>query len=284
MKYVVFLDILGFKKIVSSLSQENAEHFIKSFSKTVYEIFKQSDTNLEPRIKGYVVSDSIILYSNNIGKESLNTLISLTAKICRAEFVEHGILIRGGIAKGSFNKLEVAELTQLEKTLIIGQAYIKAYQLESSAKVIGINLSKDVYNDIIKYNIKLNEVIKYINITDNINEYKDEKMAYYLLKYIDLNFLLKGDNLLQFVKLANKSEWLPHYYNSLYFTIKNERNDKRKEQLFLKIEEFIVKEYQNSSWRMLNLFIINAFSDEVLKNFKDIFLKHIRNHLPVSGN
>jgi hypothetical protein len=100
----------------------------------------------------------------------------------------------------------------------------------------------------------------------------------------DLNFLLEGDNLLQFVKLANKSEWLPHYYNSLYFTIKNERNDKRKEQLFLKIEEFIVKEYQNFSWRMLNLFIINAFSDEVLKKFKDIFLKHIRNHLPVSGN
>ena len=140
------------------------------------------------------------------------------------------------------------------------------------------------HSTIKQYNIKLNEVIKYINITDNINEYKDEKMAYYLLKYIDLNFLLKGDNLLQFVKLANKSEWLPHYYNSLYFTIKNERNDKRKEQLFLKIEEFIVKEYQNSSWRMLNLFIINAFSDEVLKNFKDIFLKHIRNHLPVSGN
>ena len=100
----------------------------------------------------------------------------------------------------------------------------------------------------------------------------------------DLNFLLEGDNLLQFVKLANKSEWLPHYYNSLYFTIKNERNNKRKEQLFLKIEEFIVKEYQNFSWRMLNLFIINAFSDEVLKKFKDIFLKHIRNHLPVGGN
>lgn len=283
MKYVVFLDILGFKNLIDALHQVEAKHFIKKFSKTIYEIFM--DTNFESmsRINGYIVSDSIILYTNNIEKESLINLLNLTLNICRTEFVENGVLIRGGIAKGEFSKLEVEELEQLGKTLIIGQAYVNAYQLESSTKVIGVNLSEEVYNDILKYDVKLDNK-EYNNLSNKayITKYKDKKAIYYLLKYIDLNFLLEADNLRQFVILANKSKWLQHYYNSLYLAIQNERNDKKKEELFIKIEELIINDNLNADWRMLNLFIEKAFGDGVIKKFKDIFLKHIRNQLLIN--
>ena len=40
------------------------------------------------------------------------------------------------------------ELKNLRKELIVGQAYVDAYLLENSVKTIGINLSKDVYDDL----------------------------------------------------------------------------------------------------------------------------------------
>lgn len=280
MKYVVFLDILGFKNMIDALNQVDAEQFIKRFSKTVYEIFNDRNFELLSKINGYIVSDSIILYTNNTKKESLIDLLNLTLKICRSEFVENGVLIRGGIAKGEFSKLKVTEIDQLGKTLIIGQAYVNAYQLESSTKVIGVNLSEAVYNDILKYDIKLdNKENNDFNTKAYITKYKDKKAIYYLLKYIDLNFLLEANNLRQFVIFANKSKWLQHYYNALYFAIQNEQSDTKKEELFIKIEALITKDNLNTDWRMLNLFIENAFSDGVIKNFKDIFLKHIRNQL-----
>lgn len=280
MKYVVFLDILGFKNMIDALNQVDAEQFIKRFSKTVYEMFNDRNFELLSKINGYIVSDSIILYTNNTKKESLIDLLNLTLKICRTEFVENGVLIRGGIAKGEFSKLKVTEIDQLGKTLIIGQAYVNAYQLESSTKVIGANLSEAVYNDILKYDIKLdNKENNDFNTKAYITKYKDKKAIYYLLKYIDLNFLLEANNLRQFVIIANKSKWLQHYYNALYFSIQNEQSDTKKEELFIKIEALITKDNLNTDWRMLNLFIENAFSDGVIKNFKDIFLKHIRNQL-----
>ena len=207
MKYVVFLDILGFKNMIDALNQVDAEQFNKRFSKTVYEIFNDRNFELLSKINGYIVSDSIILYTNNTKKESLIDLLNLTLKICRTEFVENGVLIRGGIAKGEFSKLKVTEIDQLGKTLIIGQAYVNAYQLESSTKVIGVNLSEAVYNDILKYDIKLdNKENNDFNTKAYITKYKDKKSIYYLLKYIDLNFLLEANNLRQFVIFANKSK------------------------------------------------------------------------------
>lgn len=74
-------------------------------------------------------------------------------EICRSEFTENGILIRGAIAKGEFDKIPATELPKLQKQLIVGQAYVDAYLLENSVKVIGINLSKEVYQDIRNANI-----------------------------------------------------------------------------------------------------------------------------------
>lgn len=266
MKYVAFLDILGFKNKLRELKQNNARTFIGEFSGTIFNIFNEQ--NFSNRINGYIVSDSLILYSNDNERESLYELIKLIRKICKSEFTQNGILMRGAIAKGEFDKVPAIELPKLQKQLIVGQAYVDAYLLEDSVKVIGISLSKEVYDDIFD-----------MNITMDVIEEKIDKQTCYLFRYIDSDFLLHKENMKQFVKLAMKSQWLPHYYNTIYFAIKNETNDRNVEQIFVNIENLICDNRPNGKWRELDSYIKNVFTDGVIDNFKTRFLKHIRKKL-----
>lgn len=95
------------------------------------------------------MSDSFIIYSNNVETDTLSDLIDIIRKICHREFIDNGILIRGAIAKGEFDAPEAKELSSLRKGLIVGQAYVDAYLLEDKgAKTVGILLSDEVYRDV----------------------------------------------------------------------------------------------------------------------------------------
>ena len=311
MKYVAFLDILGFKDRIRGLKAEEAKDLIRAFSGTIFNIFngknsdgknsnkknsnkknsdkKNSDKkNSDSKINGYIVSDSVILYSEDDSKDSLEALIKLTREICEKEFIENSILIRGAIEKGEFDKVPAEELPDLEKGLIVGEAYIKAYLVEDSGsvKAMGVILSEDVYEDIkdiLDPNITKDiEDIKDIlnpNITKDIVEEKKDK-KYYLLRYINVDFLCKDNlkNFITFITLAKESKWLPHYYNTIYFVIKKE-NDKKIEEMFVNIENIVYNKHSNKNWRDLDLFIKNAFAERVINDFKSKFLKHIRKKL-----
>lgn len=261
MKYVAFLDILGFKNKLRELKQNNAINFIGEFSGTIFNIFNE----YRNKINGYIVSDSLVLYSNDIKRESLHDLIELIRKVCETEFKQNGILMRGAIAKGEFDEVPAVELPKLRKQLIVGQAYVDAYLLEGSVKVLGINLSKEVYDDILNSGIEIDVI-----------EEKIDKKTYYLFRYINSRFLFDKKNIRKFVELAMKSKWLPHYYNAIYFAIKNETNDKNVEQIFVNIENLVCDNRPNENWRELDIYIKNAFTNEVIDNFKTRFLKHIR--------
>ncbi|WP_295782184.1 hypothetical protein [uncultured Veillonella sp.] len=272
MKYVAFLDILGFKNIIDKKDQETAKNFIMQFSKTIFRVFQNLEGQLNSKVKGYIVSDSLILYSNDSSKESLVNLIEVVETICRDEYIKNGILIRGGISKGDFAKIKASELPNLEKALIVGKSYVKAYELEGANKVIGINLSEEVYLDILEYDNQLDRKLA------NCSKVKSQAIKYgkkadksYLFKYITLDFLLEDNNLSQFVNLANQSNWLEHYYNTLSFALQNERSSKKKKELFVRIVQIISDNKENS----LDLFIENAFKDGVVKRFKTYFLKYI---------
>lgn len=266
MKYVAFLDILGFKNKLRDLKQNEARFLIGNFSGTIFDIFNRY--NFRDKINGYIVSDSLILYSNDIERESLHTLIELIREICKSEFTKNGILMRGAIAKGEFDKVPAVELPELKKQLIVGQAYVDAYLLENSVKVLGINLSEDVYED-----------ISNMDIIIDVTEEKLDKKTCYLFRYINSEFLINKNNMRQFVKLAMKSKWLPHYYNTIYFAIKNETNGKYIERIFGNIENIVCDNRPNEKWRELDLYIKNAFTEGVIENFKMRFLKHIRKKL-----
>lgn len=201
----------------------------------------------------------------------------MTREICEKEFIENSILIRGAIEKGEFDKVPAEERLDLEKGLIVGEAYIKAYLVEDSGsvKAMGVILSEDVYEDI--------KDILDPNITKDIVEEKKDK-KYYLLRYINVDFLCKDNlkNFITFITLAKESKWLPHYYNTIYFVIKKE-NDKKIEEMFVNIENTVYNKLSNKNWnknwRDIDLFIKNAFAEGVINDFKSKFLKHIRKKL-----
>lgn len=270
MRYVAFLDILGFKEKIKTMSQIEAKEYIGAFSLTVYSVFHVYDHSdkLNDLLDGFVVSDSMILYTKDVAIKSLKELIKIVDEICKREFCENGIVIRGAIAKGEFDRMPAVELSNLKKQLIVGQAYVDAFKLESKLKNIGITLSETVYEDFQNCDLEIN----------TIEEIIDNK-SYYILRYLTVDYLMDKDNLKQFVKLANESEWLPHYYNAIYFALKLENSEKKINQFFLNIFDQVCDHKPGENWRRLDTFIKNAFAEQVIDSYKTRFLKYLRQKL-----
>jgi len=266
MKYVAFLDVLGFKEKLKSMLQGEARRMIESFSTTVYHVFEKTDSRL---VNGYIVSDSIILYTNGSEQNALVELVCLMDEICKMEFVENSILLRGAISKGEFDKVPAEELPRLRKELIVGQAYVDAYILESSIKMIGISLAEDVYQDLCDLGYGM-----------NIIEEKEDNATKYVYRYLSVQFLMEKKNLREYIELATTSSWLPHYYNSLYFAMKGEKNEKKIDMIFDNILEVLTDDAYD--WRDVDRFIENAFDKMVISRFRTRFLRFIRSR--VLGN
>lgn len=264
MKYVAFLDILGFKKKLCTLGQDRAKRYISNFSSTVYTVFQGTNRNL---VEGFIVSDCIVLNTKNSSELSLREIIKTIIRICRNEFLENSILMRGAIAKGNFENMPAVELANLRKELIVGQAYVDAYLLEDKAKISGIILTQEVYDDLSNINLD----VDYMSLRKSDDTF--------LMRYMTLDFLLLNNHISRFIVLAQESKWLPHYYNTLYLSLVNEKNDKKVDQLFENILSIISKNQPSENWREIDLFIQNAFSDDVDSNFQKRFLRYIRGKL-----
>lgn len=266
MKYVAFLDVLGFKDKLGKMKQYEAAEFIRNFSTTA---FRQWEIENIFKLKGYIVSDSFVIYSDDTSCEALEEMVRVVTNICRREFADNSILLRGAIAKGDFEKLEAKEISTLQKGLIVGQAYVDAYLLEGTVKSTGIVLSADVYEDLINIG----------TYSDNLFKETIDKKTHYILRYLTLDFLLVDDNLANFVKLATESEWLPHYYNTIYFSLQREKNTKKVHQIFANILDLVCENHPNENWRAIDVFIKNAFDSNVIDDFKTRFLKYIRQNI-----
>lgn len=264
-KYVAFLDILGFKNRLKSLSQYQAEEYISSFSQIAYSEWEEMNPSL---VEGYIVSDSFILYTHDTSEFALKELLSLIDRICKQEFIANSILIRGAIARGNFQWMEAKELASLRKGLLVGQAYVDAYLLEGTVKTTGIVVSDEVYQDIITYGCSVS------CFSEKINE-KD----HFVITYLDFDFLNNTTNLSRFVELAMNAKWLPHYYNTLSWIIKPENNNKRIHDFFDKIIACIGNGNAGANYRGINEFIKNVFNPDVSRNFQDRFLSYLRERI-----
>ena len=267
MKYVAFLDILGFKEKLKKLDHHDAQNYILDFSSAVYNEWIKSEYET---LQGYIISDSFVINTSDTTDESLKELLKVVKRICEKEFAQNGILLRGGIAKGEFDKLEAKELSTLQKGLMVGQAYVEAYLLEGSKKLIGISLSEEVYEDV--RNI---ETFNHDLFEEQLNGEQT-----YIFRYLTVDFLARERNLKKFVQLAIESGWKPHFYNAIYFALRREKRDSNVDYIF----SAIIRKIKNdgtgeSNWRKLDEFIKGAFSDDVVPEFQTRFLKYIRNSL-----
>lgn len=154
-RYVVFLDIMGFKDRVARNTHEKLYEELVSFNRritsiissiqnsgegfaeeaieeegnsaTAIELTKQSN-----RIILSQFSDSIILFSSDDTPESLEQISKATMEIMKAAFdCDRPIPIKGALAKGIVTCDE-------RKQLYFGQALIDAYLLEENVQYYGI--------------------------------------------------------------------------------------------------------------------------------------------------
>ena len=124
---VAFVDVLGAKKMI----QDDVDQSLN----IVHEIYQKSLDLYERVFKDRVPFD-ISIFSDNIviarkipdnnHLEAVFTTVQLMAAIVQGNFLFRGLLVRGGIAHGSFFKDDI---------MIWGEALTKVYSLESSAAI-----------------------------------------------------------------------------------------------------------------------------------------------------
>ena len=205
--YVAFLDILGFKTLLSeSENRKNGyKHILDIFTNICYRklssaiSFDDETKNIPLKdVKKYVMSDSIILY---IEANKNNSLLALL-KQCQLMSVslieqEPPILLRGAISKGvlvygSINGYKI----------VFGDALVSAYLLEEeSARYPRIIMLKKLLSECESRNFLKDEIKK---------SFYEDNDKFYVVKY--LNLINDGDKrkLEKYVQEKLDSLYSPH--------------------------------------------------------------------------
>ena len=161
-RFVVFLDIMGFKDRVARSNAEDLYReltefnlaitkIINSFKQNVAEsVSEQNDTSVtmllgdNDSIKLAQFSDSIVLFSNNNSGENLRKISEAAKKIMLCAINrEKPIPLKGALAEG----LITCDTT---KQLFFGQALIDAFLLEENVQYYGIVVHHSAEKSVIK--------------------------------------------------------------------------------------------------------------------------------------
>lgn len=166
-RFVVFLDIMGFKDRVARNTPEELYAELTEFNKNITNILnsnqkiKQDKSKKENDSSGGIViknyeeenniilaqfSDSIVLFSVDDSNDSLVTISKVTEKIMRAA-IRHTnpIPLKGALAKGNVT-------CDMSKQLFFGQALIDAFLLEENVQYYGVVVHHTAEESVSKLN------------------------------------------------------------------------------------------------------------------------------------
>jgi hypothetical protein len=137
-RYVAFLDILGFSDIVRKTDHDPTPVRVNAIAESLTEIGSHhASVNESDDFQFQSFSDSIVMSSALTPKGLLHILNSISELSIRLLSV--GLLLRGAIAKGNLYH---------DGSVIFGAALLDAYAIETNiAKYPRLILSRDVYCD-----------------------------------------------------------------------------------------------------------------------------------------
>lgn len=182
-KFVLFMDIMGFKDKVQKLSIDALRKEMLSFKSewnNVLSPFKD--------LSHVQFSDSILVVTKDCASESFNKITQAGIRIMQAS-MKHNWAIKGAIAKGSmvFDK---------NNETYCGQALIDAYLLEEQMYYYGIVAHHTVENEIEHYK-------KYKVYEERPLPFKTGKFKHYDLRWYLLDLTLQNNEIKDKAK-----EWL----------------------------------------------------------------------------
>lgn len=122
--YVAFLDILGFKNMIDNKSCNELFEIFESIKASSHTGVKLNDEDMETfkHIEYTIMSDSVVVYIDANLDDALFALLC-TCQTIQMELLNKGILMRGGIARGTLFR---------EEYVIFGKGLSNAYLLESN--------------------------------------------------------------------------------------------------------------------------------------------------------
>jgi hypothetical protein len=196
-KFVLYLDIMGFKERVTKVDISKLEQQLRDFrtkNDKLKPLLEKSNTN-PPKIQINMsqFSDSIVLVTEG------DTLYDLN-RICKAAVIlmqtglETGFALRGAITKGEM-------IFDKENQLFFGKALVDAYLLEEELCYYGIVLHESMEDDVIKvqqsdkfYIVDTQNKGKYMPIEDVDVPLKKGKSKHYHIAWHKMNKKLEeGD-------------------------------------------------------------------------------------------
>lgn len=169
-RFVVFLDIMGFKDRVARSTAENLYAELTDFNRDITNIINSSkkvDTNKLSRRSGESeislissddptnkvmlaqFSDSIVLFSSDNSADSLLAISNVAIQIMVSAINrEKPIPLKGALAEGNIT-------CDMPKQLFFGQALIDAYLLEENVQYYGIVVHHTAESSVIDYGNQL---------------------------------------------------------------------------------------------------------------------------------
>lgn len=267
MRYVAFIDTLGFKQRITKISHEEAVEVIRQFNQSIYNIWRDMELNNDDTIKGRTFSDSVIVHSQHDSKEELEKIIKFLIRIYKESIIQCDLPLRGGLAIGNFDDIQAVEFDNLQKGLLVGTAFIDAYLLESDN---GIKGSKLLFGQ--EINLKIERQLsgfetKKVKVDTNGRNI-------YELKWGDLIYLTERnyEALNKFIELGSKSKWLDHYFGTLETFLIRE-SEENKQEIYVRIIEKLKADYKYND---LDNFLENYLKSESANYTKRSFLKFLR--------
>lgn len=140
MRFVTFLDILGFKDSV--LREDHSEIYkrLLNLSNSIENIEKTVNgtelNEIKSEVKSFTFSDSIIIFSKSNSINDLNAML-ITAIQVMTDSIEMGIPLKGAMAYG---KISINQ----NKRIFFGQPIIDSYLLEEDVKYFGVTIHNSV--------------------------------------------------------------------------------------------------------------------------------------------
>ena len=128
-RFVVFLDIMGFKDRVARNTHDDVLRQLEAFQNLISRYVAEVQSS---NIQVALFSDSVLLFSMDADEKSLFSIATVTGKIMLSALQQEiPIPLKGAIAKGKVTCDTV-------KQLYFGQALIDAYLLEENVKYYGV--------------------------------------------------------------------------------------------------------------------------------------------------
>lgn len=120
--YVAFSDLNGFKEMMRS--HERAAKALDKFYKTVYSLKTKPEHS---GVQTLAVSDCAISFIGKTNRSDALLLLLGFLKELHSEMIKADYLVTSSVASGQFSYHERIELSGLEKNMLYGDAYLKAY-------------------------------------------------------------------------------------------------------------------------------------------------------------